>query len=104
VTAVQADALRAAAEFIEQHAAAVPEAMVGVGVSGDGHVRIVIGQDCGPVAARIRAVAAVAGAAGAPAPSWSALTRSLHSAGELAGHRLSVATYIYDNEPEGQPS
>lgn len=102
MTAVQADALRAAAEFIEQHAAAVPEATVGV--CGDGHVRIVFHQDAGPVAARIRAVAAVAEAAGAPAPAWSALTRSLHSAGELAGHRLSVATYIYDTEPEGQSS
>jgi Tfp pilus assembly protein PilX len=102
VTAVQAHALRAAAEFIEQHTAAAREATVGV--SGDGHVRIVIHQDCGPVAARIRAVAAVAEAAGATAPSWSALTRSLHSSGELAGHRLSVATYIHDNEPEGQPS
>jgi hypothetical protein len=99
VTAVQADALRAAAEFTEQHAAA---AGAMIGVSGDGHVRIVIGQDAGPVTARIRAVAAIAEAAGAPAPSWSALTRALHSAGELAGHRLSVATYLYDNE--GQPS
>lgn len=101
MTAVQADALRAAADFIEQHAAAC-QAMAGV--SGDGHIRIVFHQDAGPVAARIRAVAAVAGAAGAPAPSWCALTRSLHSAGELAGHRLSVATFIDDNEPEGQPS
>lgn len=102
MTAVQADALRAAAAFIEQHAAAVPEATVGV--SGDGHVRIVIHDDAGPAGTRIRAVAAVAEAAGAPAPSWSPLTRSLHSAGELAGHRLSVATYIYDTEPEGQLS
>ena len=99
MTAVQAHALRAAAEFIEQHTAAAREATAGV--SGDGHVRIVIHQDCGPVAARIRAVAE---AAGATAPSWSALTRSLHSSGELAGHRLPVATCIHDNEPEGQPS
>jgi hypothetical protein len=101
VTAVQADALRAAAEFIEQHAAAC-EAMVGV--CGDGHVRIVFGQDAGPVAARIRAVAAVAAAAGAGLPYWSGLTRGMHADGELAGHRLSVATYIDGTEPEGQPS
>jgi hypothetical protein len=102
VTAVQADALRAAAEFIAQHAAAVPGAMVGV--CGDGHVRIVFGQDAGPAAARIRAVTAVAAAAGAGLPYWSGLTRGMHADGELAGHRLSVATYIDGTGPEGQPS
>jgi hypothetical protein len=98
--AVQADALRAAAAFVED------AAMDGltVIVYGDGQIRILIEEQSGPAGSRVHAVAAAAGAAGASTPAWSALTRSLHSRGELAGHLISIATFVAGNDPEGEPS
>jgi hypothetical protein len=100
VTAVQADALRAAAGFTGQHAE--PEVTAGAG--GDGKISLIISDRSGPAAARIHALAAVAACAGAGIPCWSSLTRSMHADGELAGHHLSISTCIHAAEPEGDPS
>jgi hypothetical protein len=96
VSAAQAGALRAAAAFIED--AAVPG--VTVAVCGDGEIRIIVDRHAGPAAARVHAVAALAAAAGAGAPSWSSLTRGLHAAGQLGPSRLSITTFIDRDETD----
>ena len=97
-TAIQAHALRAAAEFIGNAGAAG----LSVTADGDGSLIIRVPACAGTPAARAAAVAAVAAAIGAPAPhrtvfrdcAWIAAT------GTLAGHPARVTTHIDDKEQQ----
>jgi hypothetical protein len=98
--AEQAHALRAAARFIED--AQMPH--LTISVHGDGTISIHVGQDAGPAAARIAAVAVLAAATGAGGaarttyPTWSAV----HSAGTgwIDGHDVRIGTYIGTHEED----
>lgn len=98
MSAAQAGALRAAAAFIETAGIA----HLTVAVRGDDEIRIIVDRQAGPAAARVRAVAALAAAAGAGTPSWSSLTRGLHGGGHLGLSRLTVTTLIDRDEAEGK--
>lgn len=90
MTAVQAGAPRAAAQFTGQHDA------VPVIVSGDAEVSLLITGRPGPGAARIRAAAA--------APYRASLTSGMHASGEPAGRSRTISACISTAGPEGQPA
>ena len=89
MTAVQADALRAAAGFTERDGTGG----LTVTVSAGGEIRIAAGP-------RLFTLITLAVAAGTPAPSPDGRDGRWRTAGHLGRHRLAITT----SEPEEEPS
>jgi hypothetical protein len=98
-SSAQADALAAACAFARD--AGIPD--LTIGACDDGEIRIIVSDRSGPPAARIHAVAALAGRAGAACPVWDSLTSGLYAGGTLGGHRLTIAAFITDPAEGAQP-